>query len=482
MKKIIILLLATLILCSCDTKKEIDISNMNDQLLSPVNFSDLNSKGFIGIQFKNYLFYAPNAENFHYKLPKKEEFKNGEYVDGEYKLTISDYTYIVSDNYWIIIHPEYSGMVSYQAFSDEFVIEYEYPEFHYVYKEKYGNDCTNIIFDWQIPSTGESAKYEINAYKDYFEVISSYDINGYKIIKEVYNNDGTIKNFVIDYFEDKYIAYPYTTFGLKETMVDNLMCLIDEEGKLYKNFLYDGEGDFIYNTLEYENEIKLLMFKKDLVKDQPISNILVSYTPQVLDENSTIGLHYKQIKDSNEYELYDLGSSNSTINIVSSKVNGYNVSQVSEGVYLFGDYSSSYALVDFPFEIYLPDTILKIGKYAFAKGTNLRKISIPDSCSEIGKAAFFGCKMLEEVKLPSNLKYLENYTFSNCENLKYIYISGNLEKIGAYVFEGCTSLKELNFGGTAKEWLELTKYYSDTLYLNTNIERIICIDEVIEIK
>ena len=90
--------------------------------------------------------------------------------------------------------------------------------------------------------------------------------------------------------------------------------------------------------------------------------------------------------------------------------------------------------------------------------------------------------MLEEVKLPSNLKYLENYTFSNCENLKYIYISGNLEEIGAYVFEGCTSLKELNFGGTAKEWLELTKYYSDTLYLNTNIERIICIDEVIEIK
>ena len=99
-------------------------------------------------------------------------------------------------------------MVTYQAFSDEFVVEYEYPEFHYEYKEKYGNDCTNIIFDWQIPSTGESAKYEINAYKDYFEVISSYDINGYKIIKEVYNNDGTIKNFVIDYFEDKYIAYP----------------------------------------------------------------------------------------------------------------------------------------------------------------------------------------------------------------------------------------------------------------------------------
>ena len=57
-----------------------------------------------------------------------------------------------------------------------------------------------------------------------------------------------------------------------------------------------------------------------------------------------------------------------------------------------------------------------------------------------------------------------------------------LEKIGAYVFEGCTSLKELNFGGTAKEWMELTKYYSDTLYLYTNIERIICIDEVIEIK
>lgn len=486
MKKIIVfVIMFLLVLCSCNDN-DVDVSNLNEELLTPKVY-ELKSVGFVGNVFKTYLATAPNSDTISYNVPTKEEFKNGEYTNGVYKLTKNSNTYSVGNDYLQISDKREDGFFEYRINDNKVSIKYKYYDYSYDYSETYDDDKIVINFNWEYisenPLENDSKEYEIRVYDEYFEVICDYYHQAETIKKEVYYSDGTFKNFETERNHVRYLAYKYSVLGLKETYVDNGLRLKDESGNLFLNYALDEDDEVIYSTFIYE-DIEFLMFKKVLFNGDiyNIKDVLVSYSPMILDENSTKGLNYKPISDSEEYEFYSLGTSKGEVIIVSSKVNGKDVTMVAEGFDLYGRYISNFDSLDRNVEIYLPDTIKKIGRYGFANCDKLTKIVIPNSCDEIGKAAFYGCILLEEVTLPSSLKYLENYTFSKCSNLTYLYIPENLEMIGSYVFEECTSLKELNFGGSMDRWNELTKYTKDTLYNNTCIEKVICIDGVIEIE
>ena len=46
----------------------------------------------------------------------------------------------------------------------------------------------------------------------------------------------------------------------------------------------------------------------------------------------------------------------------------------------------------------IPDSVTKIGYYAFAYCLNLRKVNLPDSVSSLGERAFEGCESLKEIR------------------------------------------------------------------------------------
>ena len=483
MKKILIVmtLILVTISASCDKDTQIDISDLNEEILTP-NFCELTSKEFVGVIFNNYLCYGPSTYIPNIEIPSKNEFENGDFINGSYKLEYKDNTYIVSSNQLQIYNDNNDFQFDYEKSDGASIMRYYLPEFTFSYKEAVTSENIKIELNWSVYD-GDSGQYVIYVYDDYFEVVYGYYASSFYITKEVYNMDGSFSNFVIEYDNHIYKAYPLSSYGLTEKTVDNITCLVDGNGNLFRDYNYDDKG-ITNEVFDYQNKTKFIMIREDLISEQfaDIKDILPIYTPLVLDENSTQGLHYQQIKGSADYEFYSLGTSKSTVNIVSSKVNGQNVTRVAEGMDVFGSYSSNFVFIDYPVEIYLPDTIQKIGKYAFAGGDKITKITIPDACYEIGKAAFYGCEMLEEVILPDNLVYLENYTFSDCINLKYVSIPSNLQQIGSYVFQNCDSLKELNFEGSVEQWEELTKYVKDTLYLKTNIEKVICNNGIIEIK
>ena len=88
-------------------------------------------------------------------------------------------------------------------------------------------------------------------------------------------------------------------------------------------------------------------------------------------------------------------------------------------------------------ELTIPDSVEKIGSYAFAYCLNLATVHMTDKVTSIGDRAFEGCESLEKIRLSANLTEIEEYTFFLCENLKTITIPENVTRIGKGAFDSC---------------------------------------------
>lgn len=119
-------------------------------------------------------------------------------------------------------------------------------------------------------------------------------------------------------------------------------------------------------------------------------------------------------------------------------------------------------------KIYLPSTLLAIGREAFYNAkvknivwsSNIKYIGenafydcqlqcteigleLPQSLAYIEASAFEGCKRITSVVFPDSIVKIDSHAFRNCESLKWVYIPDTIKEIGSGVFDGCTSLKEI---------------------------------------
>lgn len=102
-----------------------------------------------------------------------------------------------------------------------------------------------------------------------------------------------------------------------------------------------------------------------------------------------------------------------------------------------------------PVEVYLPDTILRIGAYAFWHCDRLEKIVFPKQLKVLGQGVFGECSRLSEVELPQKLVEIGSFfprttfvmpdvgTFSGCHSLKTLVLPRTLRSIGEEVFNSC---------------------------------------------
>ena len=88
-------------------------------------------------------------------------------------------------------------------------------------------------------------------------------------------------------------------------------------------------------------------------------------------------------------------------------------------------------------EIYVPNTIKKIGEGAFMGCTNLKRIVIPEGVEIIEENTFADCHWLEDVSLPSTLKEIKPYAFENCYSLINIIIPNSVHTCPREAFKGC---------------------------------------------
>lgn len=69
----------------------------------------------------------------------------------------------------------------------------------------------------------------------------------------------------------------------------------------------------------------------------------------------------------------------------------------------------------------IPNTVTRIGDFAFDACTGLTSMAIPNSVTSIGIAAFGGCSGLTSVTIPNSVTSIENGAFNTCLNLTEVY-------------------------------------------------------------
>lgn len=95
-------------------------------------------------------------------------------------------------------------------------------------------------------------------------------------------------------------------------------------------------------------------------------------------------------------------------------------------------------------EVYLPDTITKIGAYAFGGCSALTIIHLPEHLDTLSDHIFSGCTSLENITLPETLKIIAGYAFYDCRNLKKLVLPETVTQVGKYACYNCRTLETIN--------------------------------------
>ena len=85
-------------------------------------------------------------------------------------------------------------------------------------------------------------------------------------------------------------------------------------------------------------------------------------------------------------------------------------------------------------EVDMPDTISKIGGFAFQDCISLKRVHLPAALEKIVITTFKGCIGLEELNIPDKVQDLKKDTLSSCFRLKRLYIGKNLRSLNMQAF------------------------------------------------
>lgn len=96
--------------------------------------------------------------------------------------------------------------------------------------------------------------------------------------------------------------------------------------------------------------------------------------------------------------------------------------------------------------IYMPNTVIIIGCFAFYGRYKLCNIRWSKSLQKIGDYAFYGCSSLKNLSTFPILKYIGRHAFGN-SGLETISIPASTIKIGSCAFKDCQALTSVTFEG-----------------------------------
>ena len=102
-------------------------------------------------------------------------------------------------------------------------------------------------------------------------------------------------------------------------------------------------------------------------------------------------------------------------------------------------------------DVVLPNSITKIGDYAFMSANICNSITLPNQLKSIGRDAFDSC-IFNQITLPDSLTSIGAFAFESCNNLTTINIPANVSSIGSAAFGRCNKLTSITV-------TEGSKYY-----------------------
>lgn len=76
--------------------------------------------------------------------------------------------------------------------------------------------------------------------------------------------------------------------------------------------------------------------------------------------------------------------------------------------------------------LYLPNSLLSIGRYAFADCENLRHVALREGLLSIGEGAFRGCVFLKNITIPDSVVSISKNAFADCDMLEAVELPNQL--------------------------------------------------------
>jgi hypothetical protein len=102
--------------------------------------------------------------------------------------------------------------------------------------------------------------------------------------------------------------------------------------------------------------------------------------------------------------------------------------------------------------VYLPDTIVRIGNYAFQNCRALLELTLPSKLTSIGQLAFQNCRQWTLETLPDSLETIDYNAFQYCYNVNIATLGGatkGLNAIGSNVFyDACSKVTNLTLNAS----------------------------------
>lgn len=117
----------------------------------------------------------------------------------------------------------------------------------------------------------------------------------------------------------------------------------------------------------------------------------------------------------------------------------------------------------------IPDSVNKIGDFAFSDCGELTSITIPESVTEVGAYAFNYCWNLSDISLPNRTAVIPDGMFYGCYDLNEITIPTSVKSIGWGAFKACTALRHVYYSGSEEDWNKISIEDANDPLLSANI-------------
>lgn len=114
-----------------------------------------------------------------------------------------------------------------------------------------------------------------------------------------------------------------------------------------------------------------------------------------------------ELKDDNTIKITERKDTSATEVVIPETLFRRNVTEIGASVFRNDEITS----------VTIPETVTRIGEYAFADCWNLTEINIPNSVLAIGDSAFNNCVELESIVIPETVISIGAYAFTDCDKI-----------------------------------------------------------------